>query len=104
MRGPRSLITSGLVLAALGTIGCGREIKVVLLEGFTGEARVVFDPAAGDPLEFNDFTCILRIPPSGELRVLDQSPLYRLHHESVQYWMGSGPWCLACSRSPDRRA
>ena len=52
--------------------------KIVVPEGFSGEARVIFDPEAGRPLESEGFYYVFRIPREGELRVRDQAPFYRL--------------------------
>lgn len=47
----RTLTSVAMALVAFLGAGCGRVIKVVVPDGFSGEARVVFDPAAGQPLK-----------------------------------------------------
>lgn len=76
------------VLAAIASLGCGRSVEIVVPDTFVGEARIVFDPAGGAPLVSSGFAWTFRIPASGELRVADQSPFYRLHRETVRHESG----------------
>src|SRR5262245_61292510 len=87
----RILIIAAWSLAMVSTISCARAVKVVVPNGFAGEARVVFDPVAGQAIETDGAWRVLRIPPDGVLRVKDQAPFHRSNFVSfdiVQYANG----------------
>ena len=78
-----------MAVAILALMGCGRAVKVVVPNAFSGEARVVFDPEHGGAPEHEGLYYVYRIPPSGELRVRDQALFFRFHHETVRYADGT---------------
>ena len=88
MRITSILMAAAFALAAVGATGCGRVIKVVVPDGFSGEARVVYDPDAGQTVACNGYSYVFQIPPEGVLKVRDQAPFYQLHYETVQYANG----------------
>ncbi len=79
-----------LLVIALGAgCGVGRPVEIIVVNGFVGEAQVVFDPVHGVPLSESGFHFVARIPLSGELRVNDVSPFYRWHSSTVRYENGT---------------
>src|SRR5262249_7864207 len=75
-------------LVAFLAVSCGRTVEIVVPNGFTGDARLIYDPQNGVDPESHLFRVTYRIPASGELAIRDQSPLYHWHAQTVMYTNG----------------
>src|ERR1041384_6898427 len=71
--------------AVLFTVGCGAPVDVVVPDGFTGEARIVYDPENGLQPQTEGLHWVYRVPSSGELRVRYQAPFFAYHTENVRH-------------------
>jgi hypothetical protein len=84
-RSPKPQFLLFMLLAASGR---NRVVHVVIPNGFTGEARLVYDPKDGTVPECGVLSCVYRIPAAGELRIKSQELFARLHYETVRFSNG----------------
>jgi hypothetical protein len=86
MRTPTCFLV--LLTVVAGCSDSGKPVLLIVPNGFRGEFQVVKDSAQGaDPVERNG-EWVFEIPPSGVLRVKDDSPFYRWHSERARYANG----------------
>ncbi len=85
MRENRLKLLSLVFVAVVTAGGCSRAVKIVVPDGFTGEAILIYDPVAGTVPGSEGLYCVYRIPADGKLRIKSQDVFSRLHYTTVEH-------------------